>query len=161
MMDVSLASNEYGTGPEPQLRLCGAWLAALNGTPVAEGRFVCERKRKFRRRAEGAFFRKKVVGGCPSVQIPSWLVLAAGAELQQANIWAEPLAVLSIFSLLLWVRGLGPLPTNRGMQRMLSSRIVWNGMLGIISSRDRNGGFTHYLFYIAVMLIQHLCKLVV
>lgn len=56
MMGVSLASNEYGTRPEPQLRLCGAWLAALNRAPVAEGRFVCEKKHKVRRRAEGAFW---------------------------------------------------------------------------------------------------------
>lgn len=69
MMGVSLASNEYGTRPEPQLRLCGAWLAALNGTPVAEGRFVCEREHEVRRRAEGFFgggWRRKLVGVCPS-----------------------------------------------------------------------------------------------
>lgn len=40
MMGVALASNEYGTGQKPQRRLRGAWLAALNGTPVVPGRFV-------------------------------------------------------------------------------------------------------------------------
>lgn len=60
MIGVSLASNEYGTGQEPQLRLCGAWMAALNGTPVAPGRFVSERKLKVRRRAT-----RQVVGVCP------------------------------------------------------------------------------------------------
>lgn len=76
MMGVSFASNEYGTGQEPQLRLCGACLAALNGTPVVPGRFVSARKLKVRGRA-----RREVVGVCPSVWSPSWPVLAAGAEL--------------------------------------------------------------------------------
>lgn len=48
MMGVSLASNEYGTGHESQLRLCGACLTALNGTPAVPGRIVSERKLKVR-----------------------------------------------------------------------------------------------------------------
>lgn len=54
MMGVSLANNEYGTGQEPQLRLSGAWMAALNRTPAVLGRFVSEREPGVRR-AEGVF----------------------------------------------------------------------------------------------------------
>lgn len=156
MTGVSLASNEYGTGPEFQLSLCGAGLTALSGTPVAAGAFVCERKHQVRR--------KDYLGrGVFVPQSPSWLDLAAGAELQQANIWAEPLAVFSIFRLLLWVRGLGPLPTNRGMQRKLFSRIVWNGTIGMISPLRH----TWWFYSTAnLLLIPHLtglysCKSVV
>lgn len=78
--------------------------------------------------------REEVVGVCPSERSRSCLVLAAGAELQQANIWAEPLAVLAIFSRLLLVRRLGLLPKNSGMKQKLFFRIVWNGITGIISS---------------------------
>lgn len=44
MIYVSLANNEYGTGQEPQLRRCGAWLAVQNRTPVVPRRFDSERK---------------------------------------------------------------------------------------------------------------------
>lgn len=75
--------------------------------------------------------------GCLASSTKSQLACSGsrcGAELQQANIWPQPLAVLSVFSLPLRVRGLGPLPANAGMQRMLPGRIAWNGMLGISPS---------------------------
>lgn len=75
----------------------------------------------------------------------------------------SPLEGLSIFSLSLWVRRLGPLPTNRRMQRKFSSRIVWNGMIGIISGRRRNGsGFNttaiNYGFHITSLHASCLYK---
>lgn len=116
---VSVASSEYQTEPEPRLRLRGAWLAALNGTPVVVGRLVSERKLRVRRGAEGG-------GGLVSQ--------AAGAELQQqSNVLAEPLDVRAIFSLLLS----GTEIRTSAHEQRLSSRIVWNGMIGIISGFTR------------------------
>lgn len=106
---------------------------ALNRTSVVSGRFVSSRKLKVRGRAEGRWW-----VFVPQNDLPAGL--AAGAELQQANIWAEPLAVLSIFSLFLSVWRLGPLPKNSGMKQKLFLRIVRNGMIGIISYCGRDGG---------------------
>lgn len=92
MRGVSLASNEYGTGQEPQLRLSGAWLTALSGTPVVPGRFVSERKLNVRSRAQGAFFRGEGGGGCLSLSAISQLArpgsrcrAAAGQHLGRAS----------------------------------------------------------------------------